>query len=137
MRNESLKTKIAVMGILLSLTTASSHAAVTRTLNENSANKTYSIKVGATFHLVLHSMYWTLNPLPSKSAVKTVGDPVGSAAPIGPGRPPGTGQGSLDWTLKAVRVGILTLQATRTSCGEALMCSPDQSKFAVKIKVIK
>ena len=127
---------LAVVAVLLS-TMNSATAGTGRVLNENSANKTYAIKVGTSFHLVLHSTYWSLTPLPASAPIKSLGDPVAALGSNSPSNPPGMGTGSLDWALKAVRVGKFSLQATRTSCGEALRCTDSQSKYLVNIKITK
>lgn len=119
------------------------NGAVSRTLNDNSANKTYAIKVGSQFHLVLHSTYWSLTPIPAGAPIKSLGEPVASTGtpaatgPVGPANPPGMGTGTLDWSLKALKVGKYDLKASRTSCGEALRCTDAQSSYVVHIKITK
>ena len=108
-----------------------------RILNENSAGKTYSIKVGATFHLVLSSTYWSLTPLKSSAPIKLLGEPVVAVPSMAPGMPPGMGRGTVDWAFRATRPGTYTLTASRTSCGEAMRCVGDQGSFSVRLKVAK
>ena len=131
-----------MLTFLLSASSTSSFAAAPRQLNENSANKLYAVKVGSTLHLVLHSMFWTLNAPAAGSAIKVMGDPVSSPIMPGPDAPancrlPGMGCGTLDWTIKAVRVGTVSLIATRTSCGEALQCTGTNGRFSVRVRVNK
>jgi len=127
---------LAAMAVLLA-TMNSATAGTGRVLNENSANKTYAIKLGSTFHLVLHSTYWSLTPIITSAPIKLLGDPVPTLDASAPGNPPGMGKGTLEWALKAVRVGNFSLKATRTSCGEALRCTDSQSNYLVKIKITK
>jgi hypothetical protein len=131
-----------VLSFVLTGTSTSSFAATSRVLNENSANKLYAVKLGSTFHLVLHSMYWTLNAPAAGSAIKVLGDPVSSPIMPGPDAPancrlPGMGCGTLDWSMKAVRMGTISLIATRTSCGEALKCTDANGRFSVRVRVNK
>lgn len=141
--NASLKKTAIIAASLLLFSGAAAHGATTRTLNENSANKTYAIKVGSVFHLLLHSTYWTLTAIPSSAPIKSLGEPVGTAptpaatGPAGPANPPGMGTGTIDWSLKALKIGKFDLKASRTSCGEALRCTDAQSSYVVHIKVTK
>ena len=139
----SLKKIAVVVASLLLFAGVPANATVSRTLNENSANKTYAIKVGSIFHLVLHSTYWSLTPIPVGAPIKSLGEPVASTGtpaatgPVGPANPPGMGAGSIDWSLKALKVGKFDLKASRTSCGEALRCTDAQSSYVVHIKITK
>lgn len=135
--NLSIK-KLTSLLVLLAIATPSlSSASSIRILNENSANKTYSVKVGATFHLVLHSTYWSLASIASSAPIKSLGNPKPTTSSPGPANPPGMGTGTLDWTLKAVRRGTYALTASRTSCGEALRCTGNQGSYLVRIRVVK
>jgi hypothetical protein len=122
--------------IAMTIAAAPSQAA-DRILNENSAGKTYAIKVGSTFHLVLNSTYWSLTPLKSSAPIKLLGEPVVAVPSMAPGMPPGMGRGTVDWAFRATRPGAYTLAASRTSCGEAMRCVGDQGSFSVRLKVAK
>ncbi len=134
----NLSKKLIVLLVVLAISSPTlASAASIRILNENSANKTYSMKVGATFHLVLHSTYWSLGSIAASAPIKSLGDPKPATPTTGPANPPGMGTGTLDWTLKAVRRGTYALTASRTSCGEALRCTGNQGSYLVRIRVLK
>ena len=87
---------------------------------------------GATFHLVLHSTYWSFDGSSNPSVVGVVGSP--SASPS-PGGIPGMGAGTVTVTLQAGSHGSSILRASRTSCGEALRCTGTSGSFSVTIVV--
>ena len=60
------------------------------------------------------------------------GDPAYAPAP---GCVPGGGCGTVTATYGAVHAGRVTVTANRTSCGEALRCSPEQGSFTVAVVV--
>jgi predicted secreted protein len=105
--------------------------------DEKAAGKTYTLKVGVNFTLTLHSTYWNLTSLPTSGSIRLTSPVVVSSAAVAPGHPPGLGKGSLMWKFRTVRPGTMALTASRNSCGEAMACSPSESNFEVKIKVIR
>lgn len=138
-----------------------SYGATTPTFNESSNGKTITLKVGASFNITLNSTYWQFTPMISKKIIASIGAPVYAAvmpAPLSTDSPtssstssptassiprapnscfPGMGCGTVLWNFKAKKIGTALIVATRTSCGEAMRCTPADSTFQVKIKVIR
>ncbi len=117
-------------------------SATVRTLNENSANKVYAVKVGSHLTLTLHSMYWSLTSVPKSSGVAQVGGVLSKPILPGPTAPngcglPGMGCGTQTWNFVAKKVGTFSIAASRTSCGEALQCTGTQGEYVVRIQVKK
>jgi hypothetical protein len=119
-----------------------SSAAANLVVNEKSNHKTFTIKRGTTLTLSLNSTYWTITPHAAGSVVASVGK--ANVKPIFPGpnapsrcQHPGSGCGTVTMHFKAIKIGKTSITATRVSCGEALLCSPAQQDFAVKVVVIK
>lgn len=83
--------------------------------------------------LELHSTYWRIRGSSNPAAVRRSGS--SSVSTSGPCVPPGSGCGTIRAPFRAVGAGTATLSAHRTTCGEALRCSPARSRFSVSIKV--
>lgn len=114
------------------------HAA-NQIISESSNHKTVKVTLGSTFTVQLHSTYWNFDSLKGKS-IKAIGTT--KVAPIMPGpnapagcQVAGMGCGTVSLKFKAINKGISTVNASRTSCGEALRCTPAQSNYYVTIKV--
>ena len=105
------------------------------TLDEHASGGTVTLPVGATLQLTLHSTYW--RP-PTSSAVTVLG-PIGSdntsTAPTGSGCHPGSGCGTISARFTALRSGTVTVSSSRTSCGEAMACTPAQRTFTVTVRI--
>ncbi len=122
--------------------TQSASASSVRTLNENSANKTYAVKVGSHLTLTLHSMFWSLSPSAKNSGVSQVGAVLAKPILPGPSAPngcglPGMGCGTQTWNFVAKKSGTYVIAASRTSCGEALQCTGSQGVYSVTVRVLK
>ncbi|MCU1595010.1 MAG: hypothetical protein JWO12_2402 [Frankiales bacterium] len=120
---------LSVLALLL-LTAAPVSAASTVTANESNNAKSLTVHVGDTVVVRLKSAAWTINDADGKVLV-AAGQQQDS-----PGRPgPGCcGTASRSFTAKAA--GTAALTADRTSCGEALKCSPEQSRYSVRVVVL-
>jgi len=112
-------------------------AAPTVALNESSNAHTLNVGVGTHLNLTLHSTYWTLATTKLAPYLKQVGTTsVVGVAPNGGGHcVPGQGCGTVSAHFVAAHPGTVHLRATRTSCGEAMKCSPAQSLWTVTIQV--
>ena len=132
------KTQVVVISLLLT-TLISNTSSASNVITERSNHKVVIIKVNEYFSVQLHSTYWTFDKLTGQN-IKQIAAPVviptapGSNAP-GNCQIAGMGCGTLTWKLKAVAKGSTTVSASRTSCGEALRCTPEQSTYSVKIVV--
>jgi hypothetical protein len=103
-------------------------------LDETDKGHTVRVAPGERITVVLHSTYWRFAPLPSTDVLSMDGEPVVAAAPPGT-CVPGGGCGTVTAGYFARGVGSTALTASRTSCGEALGCSPDQASFSVTLVV--
>lgn len=101
-------------------------------IGDNDKGKTFTAAVGARIRVVLHSTYWQFDAAPSQT-IKQLGDPV--VVPDMTIRIPGTGAGTVTVQFDAVAPGQATLQASRTTCGEALLCAEDQRTWQVTVVV--
>lgn len=106
-------------------------------LNERSNGRSVTVNPRTRLNVTLHSTYWTLLNVKSTPHLRQIGTTtVVGVAPNGAGNcVPGEGCGTLSAHFVAVRAGTVRLLATRTTCGEALTCSPAQSVWTVVIHV--
>jgi len=106
--------------------------ATTIEIGDKDNGKTFNATVGTHIQVVLHSTYWQFAQV-TNPAIKQLGEPV--AAPDTSVRVPGGGAGILTIQYDAVAPGQATIQANRNTCGEVLLCAPDQSNWQVTIAV--
>jgi hypothetical protein len=99
------------------------------------ANRTtLRLCVGQTLRLSLHSTYWGNIESSPDTVVKALGPTVVvSPAPVGCA--PGVGCGTLVTEFRGLAPGTATVSAHRTSCGEALLCTPDHRSFSLTVVV--
>jgi len=90
-----------------------------------------TLHVGDHLTVALASTYWAA---PSTSAPAVL-QPSGST--VTPTMPcvPGGGCGTSSTTFVAVATGTATVVSNRTSCGEALLCSPSQRSYSLTVVV--
>lgn len=104
-------------------------------LGDASNGRTVTVRRGRRIEIQLHRTYWRFSP-PTGVALTVVSGP--SYAPVfGRGCVPGAGCGTVTLVLRAVHAGTARVQATRRSCGEALVCPPAQRHYTVTIKVAR
>jgi len=104
----------------------------TLVLSEAANGTTVSATIGEAIRLELHSTYWHLNGSSDTGVLQPLD---GTTVLPSPGCVPGAGCGSVTAVYRAVAGGRTELTASRTSCGEALACSPSQRTFAVAVVV--
>lgn len=92
---------------------------------------TLTAQVGDVVHVRLGSTYWRFNPL-NGDVVRTAGAP---AFDPGPSCIPGGGCGTITQAYRAAKPGKVRITASRTTCGEALRCGPNQQSFSVTLLV--
>ncbi|HEV3053625.1 MAG TPA: hypothetical protein VGX45_03145 [Solirubrobacteraceae bacterium] len=112
---------------------ALSAASPTRKLSDTSLHQTVHVSKGTELVVTLHSTYWTFNA-PGGRVLTALGSPQVSPAPIGM-CVPGQGCGTVTERYRAVKDGTGTINASRTTCGEALLCAPSQRTYAVRVVV--
>ncbi|MFF2544684.1 hypothetical protein ACFVUY_19185 [Kitasatospora sp. NPDC058063] len=110
--------------------TASSPATVT--VDEHADRTTLKAAVGTTVTLALHSTYWSAATSSAPEVLAPEGSP--TTAPS-PSCRPGGGCGTVTASFTARAPGTARLTATRTSCGEALNCPPEQRRYEVTVEV--
>ncbi len=110
----------------------SSSAGVITVTDKPSLRKTVSLHVGNRLRVVLGSTYWRFGELAANPAVQSVGS---TAVTPDPDCIPGGGCGTAVHEYSVVGSGRATITATRTSCGEALACRPDQRTFTLVVTV--
>lgn len=106
-------------------------------LSEASTNQIVTVAPGTPLTLTLHSTYWSLIPLAHQSSIALVGPVLTVGLRMVHGSPcvPGQGCGTVRAHFRAQAAGRVQLRATRTTCGEALRCSPAQRVWTVTIRV--
>ena len=122
---------VAASGTFLATGVGASSAATT--LGEANNGHTVTVSPGAHLTVVLHSTYWSIVPLSNGSVVAQVGTT--KTVGVLKGCVPGQGCGTVTAHFVAKGAGMLRLQANRTSCGEAMRCSPAQSHWTVVLRV--
>jgi hypothetical protein len=104
-------------------------------LDEHANQSTVRVVVGHQVELLLHSSYWT-GFGSSRSAVVRADGPA-RVLPSTKKCVPGGGCAPVLATFTAMSTGTAVLSASRTSCGEALRCGPDNSHYQVTIIVTR
>jgi hypothetical protein len=106
----------------------------TVSLDDASDGSTVTLRPGDHLDVLLHSTYWTFNRPSDRAVLSADGKPV-----YGPGEScppyPGSGCGTVSVRYTARRAGSAVVSADRSSCGEAVRCTPDALHWAVKVKV--
>jgi hypothetical protein len=96
--------------------------------------KTLTLAVGQKLVVTLNSTYWQFGS-PSDVAIVSPDGQAVAAACAAPPPYPGSGCGTVTQGYHGGRAGTAVLSATRTSCGEALLCSPAQSSWKLTVLV--
>lgn len=113
------------------------HPTVTVTDNDN--GHAITLHQGQRLQVILHSTFWTFDSGTDTSVLARQGDTV--YHPGTPGRGgcpgfPGSGCGTAVQDYVADGPGTSTVTASRTSCGEVLLCQPDQATWTVDVTVV-
>ncbi|HUW77866.1 MAG TPA: hypothetical protein VMV52_03845 [Candidatus Nanopelagicaceae bacterium] len=122
--------------------TSTSSAATGQVLTTKSNHSTVHVKLGSKLTLILNSTYWTVKPLRRSSSLRVAGNAIVKTILPSPDAPvacrhAGSGCGTVTVHYKAKHLGTALVRATRVTCGEALLCAPDQKTFSVRVKVKK
>jgi hypothetical protein len=88
------------------------------------------VDVGTHIVVALDSTYWSFRP--SSNPAVLAPDGSASASPS-PGCIPGAGCGTVTQAFVVTEAGTAMLSAKRTTCGEALLCQPNQRLFKVTV----
>ena len=126
---------VALLGAGCSQTataTGNSHVVVAR---DNSNGKTVRVSVGDRLELILASDYWNVDPSSSPAVLRQDGETSYLSRPSDCPTLPGLGCIPEQTSFTALAPGTVVITASRTSCGEAMACSPDQRHFRLTVIV--
>jgi len=102
----------------------------------NDANgKAVSARAGDRIELILSSSYWHVTGSSAPSVLRQDGAPVLLSRPSSCPDIPGLGCNPVRADFTALTDGNALITASRSTCGEALRCQPDQMRFTVKVAV--
>jgi cytoskeletal protein RodZ len=94
--------------------------------------QTVTLHPGDHLRVALASTYWQIQPSSDPAVLRADGSPATSPSP---GCVPGAGCGTAAATFIAVAPGHATVVATRTSCGEAMLCQGAAGRYQVQVVV--
>ncbi len=112
--------------------TGNSHVVVAK---DNDNGKTVRVSVGERLELILASDYWNVDPSSSPAVLRQDGETSDLARPSDCPTLPGLGCIPEQTSFTALAPGTVVITASRTSCGEALACHPDQRHFRLTVVV--
>jgi ABC-type phosphate transport system substrate-binding protein len=97
---------------------------------------TVGLHRGDTLTVTLHSTYWTIDGSSDPAVLVARGPQATQAEPPSSRRcVPGQGCGTVSRSFTAAAGGTADVGASRTSCGEALRCTPEQSTWVLHVVV--
>ena len=102
-------------------------------LSVTDSGRTVAVVPGVRLVVALDSTYWTFRPVAPAGVLRAVGPP--QIVPRLSHCVPGQGCGTVTAEFLATGTGTATIEATRTSCGEALRCTPAQGDYRVQVLV--
>jgi hypothetical protein len=102
----------------------------------NDANgKAVSARAGDRIELILSSSYWHVTGSSASRVLRQDGPPVLLSRPSHCPDIPGLGCTPVRADFTALTAGKAVITASRSACGEALRCKPDQTRFTVNVVV--
>jgi hypothetical protein len=104
-------------------------------LHNPASGKVVSARPGDRIELILSSSYWHVTGSSKTSVLRQDGRSVLLSKPKSCPDIPGLGCVPVRADFTAVSKGKATIAATRSVCGEALRCKPDQMRFTVTVVV--
>jgi hypothetical protein len=99
-------------------------------LGDQDNGRTIDVVVDTRIVVSLGSTYWSFDGNANSGILVADGAPTASPSP---GCIPGGGCGTVTQTFVVAKAGTAVLKADRTSCGEAMLCQPNQRTFRVTI----
>lgn len=94
---------------------------------------TVTVAVGSQLTVSLGSTYWSFAPPAPDGPLR--GSPAMVRSGSGGRTVPGSGQGTVVETFRALARGTATVTATRRSCGEAMRCTGGQGDYRLTVVV--
>jgi hypothetical protein len=104
-------------------------------VRDDANGKTVQARVGDRIELVLSSTYWNVEGSSAPRVLRQDGPAEMLARPSDCPDIPGLGCTPERVDFTALRDGTAVIEASRTSCGEALSCAPNKTRFAVTMLV--
>lgn len=98
---------------------------------ESANGGTVHLRQGDRLEVTLHSTYWMFNGSSNTSVVVAEGPAV--ISPASSQCVPGGGCGTVEMTFDVVGAGVADVTASRTSCGEALLCTGSQGSYKLTV----
>jgi hypothetical protein len=95
---------------------------------------TVTVAVGSQITLVLGSTYWQVGDTAAPAILGLASGPTTSAAPMGT-CVPGGGCGTVTAVFHALSPGTAQIVASRTTCGEAMLCTGTDGAYEVTVVV--
>ena len=137
---------VAVFAVSI-LTSAGCGTAVSRTggpvaggsvvivVRDDANGKAVSARAGDRIELILSSSYWHVTGSSAPGVLRQDGSPVLLSRPSSCPEVPGLGCIPVRADFTALTDGQAVIRASRSACGEALRCMPDQTRFSVIVVV--
>jgi hypothetical protein len=103
-------------------------------VSESSNGQSLTVAVGSEVTIRLANTYWQIQPSSDSGVLVLVSGPTASGAAASACLP-GMGCGMVTATFRALTPGQATITASRTTCGEALLCTGSAGAYEVTILV--
>jgi hypothetical protein len=104
-------------------------------VRDHDNGKAVSAGAGDRIELILSSSYWHVTGSSAPSVLRQDGPPVLLPRPSGCPHIPGLGCIPVRADFTALTDGRAVITASRSACGEALRCKPDQTRFTVIVVI--
>jgi hypothetical protein len=104
-------------------------------VRDNANGKAVSAKAGDRIELILSSSYWHVAGSSTPSVLRQDRPTVLLSRPSGCPDIPGLGCIPVRSDFTALTDGKAVIKASRSTCGEARLCQPDQTRFTVIVDV--
>ena len=104
-------------------------------VHDDANGKAVSTRAGDRIELILSSSYWRVTGSSAPSVLRQNGPPVLLSRPKSCPDIPGLGCIPVRVDFTALTDGKAVITAERSTCGEALRCKPDQTRFSVIVDV--
>jgi len=108
-------------------------SSTTRTITERDKGTTVALHVGDHLKLSLSNTYWDIQLASDTAVLRSDGPPVTKGKLQG--CVPGAGCGTVIGAFTAVRTGTAIVSASRTTCGEAILCAGGNGEYKVSVIV--
>jgi hypothetical protein len=104
-------------------------------VRDDANGKAVFTRAGERIELILSSSYWHMTGSPAPSVLRQDGPPVLLSRPSSCPDIPGLGCIPVRADFTALADGNAVITASRSACGEARRCLPDQTRFTVMVVV--